>query len=112
MQFTEVKIEVFIPEEYVEMLRDALNKIGACKTGKYDHCLSYSSVKGYWRPLDSASPFNGEIGQICKGQECKVEIKCKRVLVKSALEIINEIHPYETPINYIIPILNDYFNQI
>ena len=31
MQFTEVKIEVFIPEEYIEMLRNELNKIGACK---------------------------------------------------------------------------------
>ncbi|GAB6251475.1 hypothetical protein BCSAG_27930 [Bacillus cereus] len=35
MQFTEVKIEVFIPEEYIETLRDELNKIGACKTGEY-----------------------------------------------------------------------------
>lgn len=47
MQFTEVKMEVFIPEEYIEMLRNELNKIGACKTGEYDYCLSYSSVKGY-----------------------------------------------------------------
>ncbi|PDM37322.1 cytochrome C biogenesis protein, partial [Bacillus cereus] len=31
---------------------------------------------------------------------------------KDALEVINEIHPYETPMIYIIPILNDYFNQI
>ncbi|MDA1633741.1 divalent cation tolerance protein CutA [Bacillus cereus] len=112
MQFTEVKIEAFIPEEYIELLRDALNKIGACKTGEYDHCLSYSSVKGYWRPLNGASPFNGKIGQICKGQECKVEIKCERVLVKNALEVINKIHPYETPMIYIIPILNGYFEQI
>ncbi|PFS59540.1 cytochrome C biogenesis protein [Bacillus cereus] len=108
MQFSEVKIEVFIPEEYIETLRNELNRIGACKTGKYDHCLSYSSVKGYWRPLDDASPFNG----VCEGQECKIEIKCKRDLVKDALEVINEIHPYETPMIYIIPILNDYFNQI
>ncbi|AKR35638.1 MAG TPA: cytochrome C biogenesis protein [Bacillus sp. (in: Bacteria)] len=112
MQFTEVKIEVFIPEEYIETLRDELNKIGACKTGEYDHCLSYSSVKGYWRPLDEASPLNGEIGRICEGQECKVEIKCKRELVKDALEVINDIHPYETPMIYIIPILNDYFEQL
>ena len=112
MQFTEVKIEVFIPEEYIEMLRNELNKIGACKTGEYDHCLSYSSVKGYWRPLKGDAPFSGEIGQICEGQGWKIEIKCKRDLVKDALEVINEIHPYETPMIYIIPILNDYFNQI
>ncbi|HHY2689049.1 divalent cation tolerance protein CutA [Bacillus cereus group sp. RP37] len=105
-----MKIEVFIPKGYIEILRNELNRIGACKTGKYDHCLSYSSVKGYWRPLDDASPFNGEIGQICEGQECKIEIKCKRDLVKAALEVINEIPPYETPMIYIIPILNDFFN--
>ena len=87
MQFTEVKIEVFIPEEYIEMLRNELNKIGACKTGEYDHCLSYSSVKGYWRRLKGASPFNGEIGQICEGQECKIEINCKRELVKMLLKL-------------------------
>ncbi|NWK69656.1 divalent cation tolerance protein CutA [Bacillus paramycoides] len=112
MQFTEVKIEVFIPEEYVVLLRDELNKVGACRTGHYDNCLSYSSVKGYWRPLAEATPFNGKIDQICEGQECKVEIKCKRELVKDALEVINEIHPYETPMIYIIPILNAYFNQV
>ncbi len=73
MQFTEVKIEVFIPEEYIEMLRNELNKIGACKTGEYDHCLSYSSVKGYWRPLENASPFNGKLVKYVKGKNVKLK---------------------------------------
>lgn len=38
MQFTEVKIEIFIPEEYIEMLRNELNKIGACKTRSCKGC--------------------------------------------------------------------------
>lgn len=41
-----------------------------------------------------------------------IEIKCKRELVKAALEVIHKMHPYETPMLYIIPIVNDYFNQI
>ena len=73
MQFTEVKIEVFTPEEYIEMLRNELNKLGACKTGEYDYCLSYSSVKGYWRPLKGASPFNGKLVIFVKGKNVKLK---------------------------------------
>ena len=73
MQFTEVKIEVFIPEEYIETLRDELNKIGACKTGEYDHCLSYSSVKGYWRPLEEASPLMEKLVKYAKDKNVKLK---------------------------------------
>ncbi|PGS01103.1 MULTISPECIES: cytochrome c biogenesis protein [Bacillus] len=112
MEFNEVKIEIFIPEEYIETLRDELNNIHACKVGNYDNCLSYSTVKGYWKPLDNATPFDGEIGQICEGQECKVEIRCKQDIVKDTLTIINRIDPYETPMIYIMPLLNEYFGQV
>lgn len=59
-------------------------------------------MKGYRRPLNGKSPFNEKIGQIREGEERKIEIKSKRELVKEALEVINEIHPYETPMIYII----------
>lgn len=109
MQINEVTIEIFIPEPFVARLRDELHKVHACKLGDYDHCLSYSTVKGYWRPLENADPYDGEIGQICEGQECKVEIRCRKKYVKDALKVIHRIHPYETPMIYIIPLLNDYF---
>ncbi|MBO1580658.1 divalent cation tolerance protein CutA [Bacillus sp. XF8] len=112
MKFNEVKIEIYIPEEYIETLRDELNKVHACKVGNYDHCLSYSTVKGYWRPLENSLRYNGEVGQICEGQECKVEIRCKQEIVKDALAVIHRIHPYETPMIYIIPLLNEYFEQV
>lgn len=57
-----MKIEVFIFEEYIEILRDELNKIGVCKMGEYDYCFFYSLVKGYWRFLEEVFFFNGEIG--------------------------------------------------
>ena len=40
MNFTLVKIETFIPEEYVNSLREELNKIGALTIdGIYDYCM-------------------------------------------------------------------------
>ena len=37
----EVKIEIYIPEEYIEEIRNALTLAGACRAGNYDHVLSY-----------------------------------------------------------------------
>lgn len=109
MEFKEVKIEIFVPEEYITKLRDELNKANALKIGDYDNVISITKVKGYWRPLEGSNPFNGEVGQICKGEECKVELRCKREYVKNAIKVIKEIHPYEEPVINIIPIINELF---
>lgn len=56
MEINEVKIEIYIPEEFVIELRDELNKVNACRVGDYDNCMSVINVKGYWRPLQGANP--------------------------------------------------------
>jgi len=50
MDCTFVKMEVLLPEEYIEACRNALNDLGILSVGDYDHVISYSHVKGYWRP--------------------------------------------------------------
>ncbi|HTX80427.1 MAG TPA: YqfO family protein [Longilinea sp.] len=106
---TDVKIEIFIPEDYVPALQDELSKVGAGHIGDYDHCVSISTVKGYWRPLEGADPFLGEVGKISEGSECKVEVNCKLEVVKSALAAIHRIHPYEEPVINVLPLLNPLF---
>ncbi|GAA0773776.1 divalent cation tolerance protein CutA [Clostridium subterminale] len=109
MEFKEVKIEIYVPEEYVIELRDELNKVNACKIGNYDNAISITNVRGYWRPLEGSNPFNGEIDKVCEGQECKVEITCKKEHVRNAIKVIKKIHPYEEPLINIIPIINELF---
>lgn len=109
MEFKEVKIEIYIPEEYILRLRDELNKVNACKIGNYDNCMSVTNVRGYWRPLEGSTPFNGEIGEICTDEECKVEVRCKCEYVKLAIEVIKNVHPYEVPLINVIPLVNDLF---
>jgi hypothetical protein len=108
-EFPVVKIEIFIPEEYVERLNDELSKVGAGRIGNYDHCMSLMQVKGFWRPLKGANPFLGEVGEISRGEECKVEVNCAWEFVKAALEAIRRIHPYEEPVINIVPLLNHEF---
>lgn len=109
MEFKEVKIEIYVPEEYIIKLRDELNKVNACKIGDYDNIISITDVRGYWRPLEGSNPFNGDIDKVCEGTECKMEIRCKREYVKNAIKVIREIHPYEEPLINIIPIVNELF---
>lgn len=101
-----VKIECFIPEEYVAQLRDALNDIGALTVDDcYDYCMGVSKVKGSWRALTGADPYMGEIGEVCEAEEAKIEFTCKKELYKTAVDTIKRIHPYEKPVINVIPLL-------
>ncbi|PJI10333.1 MULTISPECIES: YqfO family protein [Clostridium] len=109
MQMREFKIEIYIPKGYVKKLGDELSKVNVGKIGNYDHCMSINKVQGYWRPLEGADPFDGEVGKLCKGEECKVEVRCKREYVEAAMKIIRKVHPYEEPVINVIPLLNELF---
>ena len=109
IEFPNVKIELFIPEQYIELLRDELNKVNVGHIGNYDHCISITDVRGYWRPLVGATPYQGEIGEISEGTECKVEVNCGRESVREALSVIKRIHPYDEPLINIIALVNHLF---
>ncbi len=77
IDFTMVKLEIFIPTSHFDVLREALRSAGAGALGNYDSTLSYSLVKGCWRPLPGADPYDGEIGILCEAEEYKVEVCCE-----------------------------------
>ncbi|MBV7274631.1 cytochrome C biogenesis protein [Clostridium sp. PL3] len=109
MEINFLKVETFIPEEYLETLRKSLNDIGALTIGgNYDNCMSVSKVIGSWRPLNGADPFEGEIGKLSKTEECKVEFCCSREILKNAVDTIKKVHPYEVPVINVLPIINPY----
>ena len=101
-----VKIECFIPEEYIEQLRDALNGIGALTVDEnYDYCMAVSKVRGSWRALEGTNPYMGKIGEICEAEEAKIEFTCKKELYKAAVNTIKQIHPYEKPVINVISLI-------
>lgn len=102
----EVKLEIYVPEEYVVPIRETLTQIGACRVGNYDHVVSYHGTKGSWRPLTNSSPYSGKIGEICCGEEVKMEVRCPIEILEEAVTSVRKIHPYEEPVINIIPLLN------
>ena len=110
-KFTQVKLEIFVPQDYSLKLRDELAKIGVGRLGNYDHCVAITPVQGYFRPLPGAEPFDGEVGKISETPEHKLEVNCERGLVEEAIKVIRSVHPYEEPLVNVIPLANHLFDM-
>ena len=106
MEFSRVKLEIYVPEAYLGRLREALNELGACHIGKYDCCSYVAAVTGTWRPLPGAEPYDGTVGELCQGAECKMEAVCPRELAAQAVEAVRQLHPYEEPVIHVLPLLD------
>jgi hypothetical protein len=109
--FTDVKLEIFVPEDHAFRIRDELAKVGVGRLGDYDHCVAMVPVRGFFRPLPGSNPFEGEEGQISEVAEYKVEVNCRRELVDEAVRVIRSVHPYEEPLVNIIPLANHLFDM-
>jgi len=100
-----VKMEIFVPITHLEQISEALRLAGAGAIGNYDSVLSYSPVKGRWRPLPGADPYEGEIGHLCEADEYKVEVCCREADVESTIAAVKAAHPYEEPVINVIALL-------
>ena len=106
MEFRELKLEIFIPETHLAVLRSALQSVDAGRLGNYDSCLAYSKVTGSWRPLNGSNPYLGEQEKICEADEIKVEVNILSDNLEKTLNAIYKVHPYEEPLVNVLPLLN------
>ena len=91
------KICVHVPEDSVEKVKQALFDAGAGRIGKYDSCCWQTDGVGQFRPLDGSSPAIGSVDHVEHVQEIKLEMVCDDAQVRSAIEALRSVHPYEEP---------------
>ena len=101
-----VKMEIFIPRTHLPALHKALQVVDAGHIGNYDSCLAYSPVMGTWRTLAGAYPYEGEVGEITEAEELKVEVRVEERRIDETMRAIRKIHPYETPVVFVLPLLD------
>ncbi len=89
------KLAFFVPKEQKEDVKEALFSIGAGSYEKYDKCSWEVEGTGQFRPLKGANPFLGNVGEVEKVSEYKVEMICADELIQKAVQILKEVHPYE-----------------
>lgn len=89
------KISFFVPEDHKEKVKEALFEIGVGRYKNYDKCSWEVLGSGQFRALEGANPHIGDVGKVEKVDEYKVEMVCDDSLIKKAVDVLKEAHPYE-----------------
>ncbi|MCM3387957.1 Nif3-like dinuclear metal center hexameric protein [Ureibacillus chungkukjangi] len=92
-----MKLALFVPDEYAEKVRHALAKAGAGSIGNYDSCSFSTNGQGRFRALEGANPFIGDIGEMEKTDEEKIEVVFIQSIKNKVLKAMLNAHPYEEP---------------
>jgi len=91
------KLCFFVPESHLELVKLALFDKGAGRIGDYDCCCWQVLGDGQFRPLAGSQPFIGQLGQVERVLEYKVEMVCEDQLIKQVVEALLIVHPYQQP---------------
>ena len=94
---------VFVPLDYEDRVRDNLAAAGLGVIGRYAHCTFAIRGQGTYRPLEGARPFQGEVGQLSRAAEVRLEMLAPESLLPAALARPRESHPYEEVAYDLIP---------
>ena len=89
------KLVVFVPEEYVDAVTEALSGAGAGVIGDYTVCTFRSPGTGTFHGGEDANPYLGEKGRLERVQEVRVETVVPAHAVGRAVDAATVAHPYE-----------------
>lgn len=91
------KLCFYVPESHLEAVKAAVFAVGAGKIGDYDCCCWQVPGEGQFRPLPGSDPFLGQVGQLERVPEYRVEMICAREAAAPAVAALLQAHPYEQP---------------
>lgn len=89
------KLNFFVPTKDKERVKEALFKVGAGRYENYEHCAFETLGSGQFKPINGANPHIGQVDILEKVEEYKVEMICSDELIKEAIKVLKETHPYE-----------------
>jgi dinuclear metal center YbgI/SA1388 family protein len=94
---TQSKLVVFVPENAVETVANALYAAGAGHIGEYSGCSFRSKGQGTFLASENAKPVTGKKLQAEKVDEIRLETVIDNWKIEKALSAMLAVHPYEEP---------------
>jgi hypothetical protein len=91
------KLVVFVPDDALDAVRDAVFAAGAGRIGDYERCSWYAEGTGTFRPLPGAEPTLGEVGLEERVAELRLETVFPQERQAEVLAALRAVHPYEEP---------------
>lgn len=89
------KLVVFVPEDHVEAVADALSGSGAGIIGGYTHCTFRIPGTGTFLPGEGTDPYSGKPGRLERAGEIRLETIVPAHDASQAVAAAKEAHPYE-----------------
>ena len=92
-----LKLIYYVPEAYLETTKDAIFQAGAGGVGNYEQCAWQVKGMGQFKPVKGANPFIGEVGELEKIPEWRVETIVPEDKAIDVARALKASHPYEEP---------------
>lgn len=86
-----------IPATHTEQVLAALFAVGAGAVGEYRECAFVLRGEGRFRPVGSADPTIGVVGEPTRVEEDRIEVTYPRALRDRVVDALRAAHPYEEP---------------
>jgi hypothetical protein len=99
------KLVVFVPEEALDAVRDAVFAVGAGRIGDYERCSWYTQGTGTFLAGDGTDPTIGERGREERVPELRLETVFPAELQEVVVAALRSAHPYEEPAFDVYPLL-------
>ncbi len=90
-----VKLAVYVPLGYEDKVRQAVCHAGAGSLGQYSHCTFQLKGKGTFQPEKNAKPFIGNLGELSRVDEVKLEVVVPEKKIRQVVKAMLAVHPYE-----------------
>ena len=97
------QIAIYVPENSMEAVAEAVFKAGAGIIGNYENCLNDYEVSGQFKPLTGSNPAIGEKNKLEKVVERKLEFFVDSFNLNRVIAAMKSAHPYETPAFAVYP---------
>ncbi len=103
---TLLKLTTFIPKENTENVMQAMHAAGAGMIGNYKNCSFRLEGTGTFLPTGDANPAIGQVGELEKVNETRVEVILPAYLKDKVLQALFDAHPYEEVAYYLHRLIN------
>jgi hypothetical protein len=91
------KLVVFVPEDALDTVRDAVFAAGAGRIGDYERCSWYTAGTGTFLGREGTSPAVGAAGAEERVPELRLETVFPAERRPEVLAALRAAHPYEEP---------------
>jgi dinuclear metal center YbgI/SA1388 family protein len=101
------QLQVYVPSDYSESVKESLFKAGAGNIGFYDECSFKISGEGTFRPIEGSNPFSGSLNEKKIGEEDLISVIFESYKLNKILTAMKSAHPYEEVAHQIINLENE-----